>query len=219
MKEFYYLSDEDQLGPFTLDELKTKNLTANTFIWTEGMPEWKLLKDIPELKSLLKPITPPPPPPKVNSLKTRKSSGNDHAKVLEMIKKDWAQKKIEWKLGDGETEHNNMILFFKKVQDELQKLYIKNEMPQNYDQLKDFVIQNNEIRRLDEAVSSNNVCDLLAQAGENKLWKVKMLMTLRAAEIGIPKKEYLYKFSKIIKETYIWFNVLEFYERNFGLLE
>lgn len=63
MKEFYFLNGKDQNGPFTIDELKTKNLTFETLVWSEGMENWKKIKDIPELFGQLNPKPSPPPPP------------------------------------------------------------------------------------------------------------------------------------------------------------
>jgi hypothetical protein len=49
MKEYFYLVGKDRNGPLTIEEIVKKNLSDETFIWTEGMDNWKKLKDIPEL--------------------------------------------------------------------------------------------------------------------------------------------------------------------------
>ncbi|HNW98398.1 MAG TPA: GYF domain-containing protein [Bacteroidales bacterium] len=64
MKEYYFLTGKDQNGPFSIEELKTKNLTSETLIWSDDMDNWKKLKDIPELLNLKK--VPPPPPVDMN---------------------------------------------------------------------------------------------------------------------------------------------------------
>jgi hypothetical protein len=63
MKEYYYLINKDQNGPFSFEELKDKALNAETYIWTEGMEKWERLKYIPELNELLATKKGPPPPP------------------------------------------------------------------------------------------------------------------------------------------------------------
>ena len=64
MKEYFYLTGKDQNGPFTVAALLTKGISEDTLIWTEGMGNWQMLKDIPELIQALKPSAIPPPPPK-----------------------------------------------------------------------------------------------------------------------------------------------------------
>ena len=63
MKEYFFLKGKDQNGPFTVEQLADKGLTSESLIWTEGMENWKKLKDIPELIQALKPKSVPPPPP------------------------------------------------------------------------------------------------------------------------------------------------------------
>lgn len=63
MKEYFYLKDKEQKGPFTAEQLMDKGLTNETLIWTEGMEDWAKLKNIPELIHQIKPKMVPPPPP------------------------------------------------------------------------------------------------------------------------------------------------------------
>ena len=61
--KYYYLKDEKQLGPFTIEELKENNLNSETYIWATNMSEWQKVKDLPIiLEHLAINITPPPPP-------------------------------------------------------------------------------------------------------------------------------------------------------------
>ena len=60
-KEFYYLDEKEQKGPFCIDQLKTVGLKPDTLVWADGLENWKPVKDVEELKGLLK-RTPPPPP-------------------------------------------------------------------------------------------------------------------------------------------------------------
>ena len=64
----YYYSDKDQqLGPFTLDELKSKWLKKSTLVWTDGMSDWAPAETLDELKELIVPE--PLPLPKRESFK------------------------------------------------------------------------------------------------------------------------------------------------------
>ncbi|HLG03989.1 MAG TPA: DUF4339 domain-containing protein [Bacteroidia bacterium] len=62
MKHYYYADNEQQLGPFTIEELKSKRLKKTTLVWTDGMPDWTPADEFEELKDIL--ISGPPPLPK-----------------------------------------------------------------------------------------------------------------------------------------------------------
>ena len=71
MQYYFIHTAAGQEGPFTLQELKSKNITKETLIWHEGLPEWIKAGEVMELKIIfvnappLKeiPIPTPPPPP------------------------------------------------------------------------------------------------------------------------------------------------------------
>lgn len=63
MKEYFYLLNDQQLGPVSLDELKKQKIKKDTYIWYEGMDDWKPAGNLPELKELFR-VVPPPPPKK-----------------------------------------------------------------------------------------------------------------------------------------------------------
>jgi len=60
MKKFYLHIGTDQQGPFDIEDLKAKNITKETSIWFEGLPEWTTADKIDELKELFSKTTPPP---------------------------------------------------------------------------------------------------------------------------------------------------------------
>ena len=98
-KEYYILEEKEQKGPFTFEQLKTFGLNANTLVWTDGMENWKPLKEITELKDLLKKT--PPPPPIIDNLKSSfvKNDNNDviennNLSATENNLKFWATFKI-----------------------------------------------------------------------------------------------------------------------------
>lgn len=62
MKHYYYADNDQQLGPFTVEELKSKRLKKSTLVWTDGMQDWTTAESIDELKDIL--ISEPPPLPK-----------------------------------------------------------------------------------------------------------------------------------------------------------
>jgi len=73
MKKYYYLEGPDKKGPFTEDEFINLNLDHDTLIWTEGLENWKPLKEFPDLLKVIPPPLPeevlPKPPAKKKSKK------------------------------------------------------------------------------------------------------------------------------------------------------
>jgi hypothetical protein len=60
MKEWYYIADEDRVGPFSLDELKGK-LTERTKVWKQGLTKWEKAMLVPELQPFFSESRPPVP--------------------------------------------------------------------------------------------------------------------------------------------------------------
>ncbi len=68
MKKYFFKDGTLQQGPFDLEELKSKNITAETPVWYEGLPEWTTAGKLEELKdifiaapALINTVIPPPP--------------------------------------------------------------------------------------------------------------------------------------------------------------
>ena len=81
MKKYYYLnSAQQQMGPVYADEFPRLGLTGETFVWCEGMPEWKKANEVDELKELFVTNTPPPPPFPVLEQATRVKTDNNNIK-------------------------------------------------------------------------------------------------------------------------------------------
>jgi hypothetical protein len=64
--EYFYTDGTTNFGPFTLEQLKEKNITPVTKIWYSGLSGWTAANEIPELAGILAssppPVNPPPPP-------------------------------------------------------------------------------------------------------------------------------------------------------------
>jgi hypothetical protein len=61
MKHFYYSENEQQFGPFTLEEMKGKRLTKSMLVWADGMNDWTTAERVNELKNFVLPEPPPIP--------------------------------------------------------------------------------------------------------------------------------------------------------------
>lgn len=55
LKMWFYLKEGEQIGPVAFDKLK-REWKDSTYVWSEGMAEWKKIGDLPELKSRLEKI-------------------------------------------------------------------------------------------------------------------------------------------------------------------
>jgi len=60
MKQYYYTDGTNKFGPMSLDELKTKSLTADTLVWYEGMDNWIAASQVEELREMFGVNVPPP---------------------------------------------------------------------------------------------------------------------------------------------------------------
>ena len=58
MQEYYYLQNNEQRGPVTLEQLRALNVSQQTLVWTEGMAGWKPAGQLPELTTKTPPTTP-----------------------------------------------------------------------------------------------------------------------------------------------------------------
>jgi hypothetical protein len=60
VKKYYLHNGKEQQGPFSIEDLKAKNITKETSIWYEGLSDWTVADNVYELKDLLIKTTPPP---------------------------------------------------------------------------------------------------------------------------------------------------------------
>ena len=53
MANYFIVDNGQQKGPYSLDNLKALSLTGESLVWTDGWPDWRQIKDVPELQVLL----------------------------------------------------------------------------------------------------------------------------------------------------------------------
>lgn len=60
----YYIIDHNgnQVGPISEVLFCKYGVDRSTYVWCEGMPEWKHAGEVAELQHLFGPVLPPPPP-------------------------------------------------------------------------------------------------------------------------------------------------------------
>ena len=52
MKKYFYSDGTNNFGPFTLEELREKNITRETKVWFQELGEWKRAGSVSELNEL-----------------------------------------------------------------------------------------------------------------------------------------------------------------------
>ncbi len=52
MRQYYYTDGTDRFGPLSIEDLKTKDIKSNTFVWYEGLESWIAASQVPELKTI-----------------------------------------------------------------------------------------------------------------------------------------------------------------------
>ena len=58
MATYYIVENNQQAGPFTLEQLAARGISKDTNVWTEGMANWTPASQVSELQSLFIPQTP-----------------------------------------------------------------------------------------------------------------------------------------------------------------
>lgn len=98
MKKFYIIKEQNQEGPFDIEQLKSLNIKKDTPVWYEGIENWTTAEKIEELKSILPSTVVPPKyemptqnnvttlPPKFNKTESSNNSQNfesNNKKIVE----------------------------------------------------------------------------------------------------------------------------------------
>jgi hypothetical protein len=52
MAQYYYTDGKERFGPFSIEELKEKNITPQTYVWKEGLPDWVPAGNLRDLSGL-----------------------------------------------------------------------------------------------------------------------------------------------------------------------
>ena len=70
MSEYYILIGTEQQGPLSTEDLRGQ-VTPQTYVWREGLPDWIRAGDLPELSGLLVPEGAVPPPTQGQTVGTK----------------------------------------------------------------------------------------------------------------------------------------------------
>ena len=53
MRQYYYIQNNERYGPFSYEEMCTKQFESNVKIWYKGLPNWTDISNVPELSHLI----------------------------------------------------------------------------------------------------------------------------------------------------------------------
>ena len=54
MAKYFVIIDDEQRGPYSLDELIGIGLRPTSYVWTKSMPDWQQAKDVPDICRLFR---------------------------------------------------------------------------------------------------------------------------------------------------------------------
>lgn len=85
-RQYFYLLDDEQCGPFVLADLIDVKLPQDILVWYEGLPEWQPAGTLPELQDMYReqaaePQAPIPNQPQIQ----RKPQGNPTLKFFRIV--------------------------------------------------------------------------------------------------------------------------------------
>lgn len=84
MKKYYLIYNDEQKGPFSLEELMEQGVNEKTLVWHEDLPDWKPAGELDELRNFN--LRKAPPPIKKNEVESTKTNNQN---VPKKRKKRW----------------------------------------------------------------------------------------------------------------------------------
>lgn len=85
MNKYYLQNGNENIGPFTIEELKAKGISKSTPVWCEGMSDWTEATNVTELASILNATPPPIKKPTPLPVITKKSSGLNFIQKIALV--------------------------------------------------------------------------------------------------------------------------------------
>lgn len=84
MDKYYYIIENEKIGPFNSTELINEGITSNSLVWKKGLENWVKACNLAEINSLLNQFPPPVPntvmPPIPNTSKV--DYGDESPEIL-----------------------------------------------------------------------------------------------------------------------------------------
>lgn len=100
MRKYFYTDGVSKFGPFSKDELKSKELKRSTKIWYYGLEKWVKMSELSELDEIISTIPPELKPlnvTKENKIQTTENNASE--RTLLINQKPNKSKLIRWTIG------------------------------------------------------------------------------------------------------------------------
>lgn len=184
MKEYYIFINEEQLGPFNIDELKAKKLSRETKVWFEGLEDWKNASEINELKTILNSIPPPinsfaskPPTPKIENKQTNSTEPEDDDETPKIL---GLKKNVFYGVLGGLVFLIGIIYFNNLQQNNRIELMQQNQQTETHNQQlkqqqKEIEEQNSRLAE-QEKIEAQRIAKEKKQAIDNRLFEIRDLL-------------------------------------------
>lgn len=184
MKEYYIFINEEQLGPFNIDELKAKKLSRETKVWFEGLEDWKNASEIDELKTILNSIPPPinsfaskPPTPKIENKQTNSIEPEDDDETPKIL---GLKKNVFYGILGGLILSIGIIYFNNLQENNRIKLMQQNQQTETHNQQleqqqKEIEEQNSRLAE-QEKIEAQRIAKEKKQAIDNRLFEIRDLL-------------------------------------------
>jgi hypothetical protein len=170
MKKYFLHNGSESSGPFTIEELKEKNIVKTTPVWFDGLEHWKTAGDIPELTRLFV-ATPPPFKATPNPISIQKNQSIEpEQKILGLSKNTFFIVAAVLILAIGTTVFNTL------QDSRSRELKIKNHKTEVENQ--QFILQQKEIEEQKKIVAEQE-----KKEAERLLNERKITVANRIAEI------------------------------------
>lgn len=185
MKEYYIFINEEQLGPFNIDELKAKKLSRETKVWFEGLEDWKNASEIDELKKILNSIPPPinsfaskPPTPKIENKQTNSTEPEDDDETPKIL---GLKKNVFYGVLGGLIFLIGIIYFNNLQENNRIELMQQNQQTETHNQQleqqqKEIEEQNNRLAE-QEKIETQRIAKEKKQVIDNRLFEIRDLLT------------------------------------------
>ena len=192
MKQYYIFINEEQLGPFGIDELKTKKISRETKVWFEGLEDWKKAEEIEDLKTILNSIPPPintftskPPIPKFESKENIETETEDEEtpKILG-VKRNLFFGIL------GVVALLAIVMIFNNIQqnDRLERIR-QNEQTETFNQQQKDIEEQNSRLAEQEKIEAERIAKERKQAIDNRLFEIRDLLATNNQNLEIAKRK------------------------------
>jgi hypothetical protein len=184
MKEYYIFINEEQLGPFNIDELKAKKLSRETKVWFEGLEDWKNASEVDELKTILNSIPPPtnsfaskPPTPKIENKQANSIEPEDDDETPKIL---GLKKNVFYGVLGGLILSIGIIYFNNLQENNRIKLMQQNQQTETHNQQleqqqKEIEEQNSRLAE-QEKIEAQRIAKEKKQAIDNRLFEIRDLL-------------------------------------------